>query len=282
MVEGLEMKLLLMKTCHCAANTAAPASTIFLPIRGLSAPGTSRSLKCLPASDECPGRATRLFCEPQPPAACPLFGSTGLPLPSLQGKPRVWRLHLPGNLLVRQQGGYNHTAPRGSGLCKKGKRLGELRDALKWARGWVGWYSLLWFRTSHVSLKVMGQVVGLKAADLRPLFPVLPGSTPLIVMHAWACNRVYISEVLQITGKKPKSWHRNLILLQSILPPAKYFRGCVKIRPSCLSSYWSILTQHSWNLSVLLEASWLSSESAPPELSSVPSLLLMQQLRRVT
>ena len=69
----------------------------------------------------------------------------------------------------------------------------------------------------------MGQVVGLKAVGLRPLFPVMPGPTPaqlctfeLVIAD---CG-MEISEVLQITGKKPKTWHRNLLLLQKTLEAA--------------------------------------------------------------
>ena len=52
--------------------------------------------------------------------------------------------------------------------------------------------------------------------------PQLPSPAQLRTLELVIADcRVEISEVLQTTGKKPKTWHRNLILLQKTLGAGK-------------------------------------------------------------
>ena len=78
MDEGLERKLLLIKTCHCTGNTSAPASTLSPLIRGPSESGMSVSRWGLPTLEEqLAGKNHEGLHGPQLPAAHP-FGSAGL------------------------------------------------------------------------------------------------------------------------------------------------------------------------------------------------------------
>lgn len=68
------------------------------------------------------GRAVRLSWASASSCLSP-FGERGSPLSLDHRESGECEGHPPGSLLVRRQGSDSHTAPKGGGLCERGKRL---------------------------------------------------------------------------------------------------------------------------------------------------------------
>lgn len=100
---------------------------------------------------------------------------------------------------------------------------GELSNTSEWVPRCAGWYYLLPLRTSCVnsqfSSKLMGQAFGLKAMKLKLLLLLMPLTLKQLCTYELviADSKIEISKVLPITGKKPKTWRQNIILLQNTL-----------------------------------------------------------------